>query len=254
MDIKEEAILKEKAHSHWYYVAKGLALKKLVEGLSVESILDVGAGSGVFSKILLRDTGAKEAVCLDTGYELEREEQFCGKRISFVKDAFGTEAGLGLATDSGSATDLVLMIDILEHIDNDVSFVKRFVERSGDGAHFAVAVPAFQSLFSGHDIFLEHKRRYRLSSLESCLKDAGLTVLKSHYFFLPFFPMVALKRLLFGGGEPKSDLKLYGPLLNSLLLLAHRIELPFARFNRFAGLTAFCLAKKSDAGRGAVSR
>jgi len=33
------------------------------------------------------------------------------------------------------------------------------------------------------------------------------------------------------------------PLVNALLAFAHRAEIPFFRFNRFGGLSIFCLAR-----------
>jgi 2-polyprenyl-3-methyl-5-hydroxy-6-metoxy-1,4-benzoquinol methylase len=66
MDLKEEEILGEKIFEHWYYVSKGRAmLDFLGKGTAVKEILDVGAGSGIFSKQLLDKGVCSSAVCLD---------------------------------------------------------------------------------------------------------------------------------------------------------------------------------------------
>ncbi|HNO25838.1 MAG TPA: hypothetical protein PKK94_22845, partial [Leptospiraceae bacterium] len=66
------------------------------------------------------------------------------------------------------------------------------------------------------------------------------------------FPLIAVIRL-FGRlklkisgrkEEAKSDLKLVPPFLNTALIQIHRLELPFFKWNRIAGLTLFCLARK----------
>ena len=53
MDLKEEDILGADIGRHWYYRAKAAALRRAVGGLSPQRILDVGAGSGFFSRHLL---------------------------------------------------------------------------------------------------------------------------------------------------------------------------------------------------------
>ena len=78
MDIKEKEILGDYVYSHWYYVSKGLALSKFIDNIKFEKILDVGAGSGIFSKQLLQNTTAKEAICLDVAYSTEKEVDFLG--------------------------------------------------------------------------------------------------------------------------------------------------------------------------------
>ena len=86
MDLKEEQILGSSVTTHWYYVSKNKAIRMLLKPFSVGSVLDVGAGSGIFSKFLL-DTGvARSARCVDTAYPFDRKSEiYNGKNISFVK-------------------------------------------------------------------------------------------------------------------------------------------------------------------------
>lgn len=240
MDLKEAEILKEKVYSHWYYISKGSAILDFIKNLKVNFVLDIGAGSGVFSKIILQNTEAKEAICLDTGYVAEKEEKWFGKKLKCIK------------TISKSNADLVLLVDVLEHVKDDISFVKEYVEKLDKGTNLFVSVPAFEFLFSGHDIFLEHYRRYTISSLEVCLKACGLTIVKTRYYFLLFFPLMVtlrvltiIKMTLFPKRyTPKSSLKLRGKLINNILIMIHKVELLLLPNNKFAGLTVFCLAVK----------
>ena len=52
--------------------------------------------------------------------------------------------------------------------------VRHYAAKVPSGAHFLVTVPAFRFLWSGHDVFLEHKRRYTLPEIEKTMRDAGL--------------------------------------------------------------------------------
>ena len=106
------------------------------------------------------------------------------------------------------------------------------------GAHFLVTVPAFSFLWSGHDVFLEHKSRYRLPEIEAVMRDAGLTVAFGAYYFGAIFPLAAAVRLTTRGDtSPRSSLKKHGAVTNALLMTACRIELPFFPINRLAGLS-----------------
>jgi hypothetical protein len=109
-------------------------------------------------------------------------------------------------------------------------------------------VPAFQFLWSGHDDFLEHKRRYTLKQLEETVRNAGLEVKYSAYNFGMVFPIAATLRLAQKASHRdkgvRSQLTRHHPLVNKTLKSLCNAELPFMKFNRVAGLTVFCLADK----------
>ena len=150
MDLKEEDILGSDIGRHWYYQSKAAALRRMVGGLRPQRLLDVGAGSGFFSRHLLAN-GAQSALCVDVGYERTWDETVGGKPVLYRRDCDATDC------------DLVLMMDVLEHVDNDAGLVSHYATKVPAGAHFLVTVPAFRFLWSGHDVFLEHKRRYTLA-------------------------------------------------------------------------------------------
>ena len=186
MDLKEEDILGETISGHWYYRSKASALLDYVKKLNPQSILDVGAGSGFFSKELLKKTDAREALCIDTSYPYERSELISGKSVRY-------------STHSGPAeVDLVLMMDVLEHVDDDVGLLREYTGKVSAGTHFLVTVPAFSFLWSGHDVFLGHKRRYTQKEIEEVIENAGLIVERGSYFFGLVFPLAAVLRLFDG--------------------------------------------------------
>lgn len=237
MDLKEEDILGAGIDRHWYYRSKAAALGRMVESLRPQRLLDVGAGSGFFSRHLLAQGGATSALCVDTGYERDRDATVDGKPVLYRRDCGSTDC------------DLVLMMDVLEHVDDDVGLVRQYAAKVPPGAHFLATVPAFRFLWSGHDVFLEHKRRYTLPEIEKTLRDAGLTVVKGAYFFGFIFPLAAAVRLATRGDtRPRSSLSRNGPPTNALLTAVCAVELPFFPINRLAGLSAFVLAKRASSG------
>ena len=238
MDLKEFEILGSTIDSHWYYVAKGRAMRSFLADTRVTEVLDVGAGSGVFSRQLLSAGICQSAVCVDPAYAIEFMETRNSDEITFVRQ------------EPAPSQKLVLMMDVLEHVDADVELLRQYTKHFDNDGQVLISVPAFQYLWSGHDVFLGHRRRYTHKSLLETVDKAGLRVVRYRYFFGLLFPGVAVLRWLashrfdVGKIEAKSGLRKYPRPVNQALILLHDIERnTLFRFNRLAGLTLFCLAR-----------
>ena len=236
MDLKEADILGESVSQHWYYRSKAAAVTRLLAGARFHTVLDIGAGSGYFSRHLLYRSIAESAACVDTSYASDSESRESDKPIVFRRSIGNIDA------------DLVLLLDVLEHVDDDAALLREYMDRVSIGTRFLISVPAFQCLWSDHDEFLEHKRRYTLHQLEQLTERAGLTVIKGCYYFGTILPAVAGIRLLgkiFHSPvrESRSQLRPHSAIVNNLLETVCRAELALMRHNRIAGLTAFCIAE-----------
>jgi len=211
-------------------------MTKLLGRLDDVTILDVGAGSGFFSKHLLRHSDAQAAWCVDISYDTESDAVHDGKPIYYRRHVGAVEA------------EVVLLMDVLEHVDDDVSLLRHYAEKVGAGTRFLISVPAFGFLWSAHDEFLEHRRRYTLRQIENTVRQSGLIVEQGMYYFGFVFPIAAAMRIAdkcrAGGRPPRSQLARHGAAVNATLAAVCQSELPLLRVNRLAGLTAFCLAKK----------
>lgn len=236
MDLKETEILGDGIAEHWYYQSKAIMMTELIGDSGKNKILDVGAGSAFFSKYLLQNSKAIECVCIDTSYETGFTEQIDGKSISYSTEFI----------ENGS--NVVLMMDVLEHIDDDVAFLKSYVDKIARGTKFLITVPAFQFMWSSHDVFLEHKRRHTLASLESLVTRSGLVVEKQFYFYGLVLPIAMLTRFidkLVSRGKPaQSKLRIHHPIVNAVLKKLCIFELAFMQFNKIAGLSVICYAVK----------
>jgi hypothetical protein len=239
VDVKEQDILGDQLDNHWYYAAKSAALLQLLHGYTAPEVLDVGAGSGFFSRKLLEAGVCDSATCVDTGYATESHTLQGTKPIAYVRSVPEVHH------------KLVLMMDVIEHVDDDVALIRAYTDRMPQGAVLVVTVPAFQFLWSGHDVFLEHRRRYTLDGLRRSVTRAGMRVEDARYFFSALFPAICMIRLFqrmrlsAGKIEPHSDLRRHSPSMNSMLKGIHAIERQtLFRINRLGGLSAFCLARK----------
>jgi hypothetical protein len=235
MDLKEEEALRGDIARHWYYRAKAAALLRCLRGLNVHRVLDVGAGSGYFSRQLLAKTNVREATCVDSNYTADSDTVLEGKRLSMRRAV------------ASSAADLVLMMDVIEHVADDREFVCQYVALAPSGTRFVVTVPAFMWLWSGHDVFLDHYRRYNLSGLQTVLEAAGLRLERSHYFFGGVLPIVAAVRAfkrLRRGSPAGSDMRPEHPIVNNALYYLSAAEIPIMRLNKLGGTSIFAVAVK----------
>jgi SAM-dependent methyltransferase len=238
VDIKELELLGEEAEAHWYYVSKGRAIRSVLGSTPIESVLDVGAGSGVFSRQLIDCGLCQRATCVDPAYSDQWLNANADGPLTFAK----------AASYQGEA--LVLMVDVLEHVDDDVGLLRQYSSRLAPGARVLITVPAYRFLWSSHDVFLEHRRRYTKAWIERVVRAAGLRVDKTRFFFALLFPAIAASRLFDRmsmarpAAHPQSALRRHSVAMNRLLIRVHDLErkvvLPV---NRFFGLTIICLAR-----------
>lgn len=238
MDLKETDILGDAIADHWYYRSKAAAMMRLLRGKAPKVILDVGAGSGFFSRHLLAHTDAAEAWCVDISYSADSDTVQGQKPVHYRRSL------------EDLAADLILLMDVLEHLDDDVGLLADYVDRVPQGTPFLISVPAFQFLWSGHDEFLEHRRRYTLTELENVVRRAGLRPRQSAYYFGLVFPLAAATRFLdqlrrSPAKTTRSQLQIHSDFVNGALTVLCRAEIPLLTFNRLAGLTAFCVAERS---------
>ncbi|MEM9704899.1 MAG: methyltransferase domain-containing protein [Pseudomonadota bacterium] len=236
MDLKEEEAIGGNPESHWYYIAKARAIRSLLRNSNAAAMLDVGAGSGVFARMLIDEGAVRSAVCVDPNYRDDHLLPDPTRPIAFKREVGETQV------------DLVTMLDVIEHVDDDNGLIADYVKKVPPGAEFLISVPAFQFLWSGHDVFLEHRRRYTSNQLAETVRGAGLEVIQTRYFYGVLFPAVAAMRIadrLLNRNAPQTSLKSAPQWLNTALVAVHEVErrLLFP-FNRLAGVTCFCLARK----------
>ena len=235
MDLKESGTLAGDPADHWYFASKARAVVRTLGRSVPRVVLDVGAGAGFFSKHVLQHTAAAEVWSVDSGYSRDWDETVGegGKVVHFRRAIGPVDAGL------------VLLMDVLEHVDDDVGLLREYAAKVPSGTRFLITVPAFAFLWSAHDEFLEHRRRYTLRQLESVVRAAGLEVASGHYYFAAAFPAAAATRLVSRNlAPPRSLLVRHGRFVNGVLRAISGAELSLMRFNRLFGLTVVCVAQK----------
>lgn len=101
------------------------------------------------------------------------------------------------------------LFDVIEHIENDLDFLKSIRYLIKDGGYLYVTVPSFSFLWSSEDVLAGHFRRYSLSQINRLLENAGFYVEFSSYIFrvLPI-PIFLLRALPYKTGLSRNNIKI----------------------------------------------
>lgn len=134
-------------------------------------VLDVGAGDAwLLQRVLERLPGAT-GVAWDTSYGDGEARALTSGRLTATQ-----------APPSGTF-DVALLLDVLEHVDDDAGLLRDVTARVRPGGAVVVSVPAWPSLHGAHDMQLRHVRRYAPKQARALLEGAGLRVEKSGGLF-----------------------------------------------------------------------
>jgi SAM-dependent methyltransferase len=176
---------------HWWFRGRRQIIASTLQRLGLPKpcrILEVGCGTGG-NLDMLREFGTVFAFETDnTALELARRKSTCSDDIQpgrlptenpFQEDAF----------------DLICLFDVLEHLDDDRQSLAQLRTCLNAGGCLVMTVPAFSWLWSNHDTFLHHQRRYTRPELMAMLETLGFRVERSTYFNFWLFPLTAAMRI-----------------------------------------------------------
>jgi len=150
---------------------------------------------------------------------------------------------------AGRHFDLVLLLDVLEHIVDDAAALARAAELVGRDGLLICTVPAGKFLWSARDARHGHQRRYNRAGLQRLFANRGLRIEKLSYFNTLLFPIAVAHRLLarLGGFDAAAtDLAVPPRLVNQLLATLFATEKHLlSHANLPCGLSLLCLARKT---------
>lgn len=143
-----------------------------------DRVLEVGAGIGQFTEVLLSLTTIDELV------SIEPDPIFCAQlRRSWPALALvqGTTANLALTY----ACDVIISVNVLEHIEDDAAELRRYHQllQKGRGV-ICLFLPARPEIYAPLDRDFGHFRRYTREDLRGKLGAAGFEIVKLRYFNL----------------------------------------------------------------------
>jgi len=148
-------------------------------------VLDVGAGDAFFASTVESRFGGAAITCVDSGYGGATPRGHASIRF--------------LTERPSDRFDLVVLLDVLEHIEHDDAWLTSIVaDNLRNDGFVVVSVPSWPALFSPHDVALGHFRRYTPQAFRNVLTAAGLELVKGgglfHSLLLPRLASAAMAR------------------------------------------------------------
>jgi len=172
-----------------YWFAHRVACLRAVMELMAPSagvFLDIGGGNGHVAAALKRD--GHDVVLVEPGGGALHAR---GRGLPKIIQATLEDAALHPGSFAAAGT-----FDVIEHIQDDVAFLKSVHRLLQPGGRYYGTVPAYAMLWSGEDDVAGHFRRYRVSTLRSALERAGFDVEFVSPFFSWLVAPIALLRAL----------------------------------------------------------
>lgn len=176
--------------THWWYVARRDILAdyidRYVKPPKGARILEIGCGTG-HNLPMLGAFGDVDAIEIDPAAGAIASRRL-GKPVgsSPLPELIGVAEG---------QYDLIAVLDVIEHIEDDVAALKAMASRLKPGGKILIAVPAHQWMWSAHDVVNHHKRRYSKATLSKALRDAGLGFSSPRWFNSLLFPAAVAARV-----------------------------------------------------------
>jgi SAM-dependent methyltransferase len=190
VNVEEYERMYSMEDSYWWFQGRLAIVQSLLDRYLPEQprpgrVLDVGCGTGLILKTLDKWE--------PTGIDFSHLALEFSRRRGARNLIQGNVVELPFADNS---LDLILALDLIEHIEDDRRIVAEFHRVLRPGGCLIATVPAHQFLWSDHDIALHHFRRYSYKGFRRLLRGAGFRPLKYSYgISFTYYPIVAFRML-----------------------------------------------------------
>jgi SAM-dependent methyltransferase len=192
MDAEAYKEMIELQEEHWWFVARRDVIKSFIKMQMPQSstgkVLEIGCGVGG-NVGLLSQSGHYRGIdmhkpAIDYCSEKYPQFEFQCTRVEDIPQEFNS-----------NKFDSIYILDVLEHIDDQVAILTSAQNYLTPSGKILVTVPAFEFLWSPHDDFVHHVRRYTKAGLKKVLEDSGYKVERISYFNSILFPLAFIQRL-----------------------------------------------------------
>jgi 2-polyprenyl-3-methyl-5-hydroxy-6-metoxy-1,4-benzoquinol methylase len=176
--------------THWWYRARRDVLAALIRRKvslpPMTRILEIGCGTG-HNLAMLSQFGDVDAIEID-----DHSRGIAAQRLGRDVGASPLPELSGVADQS---YDMVAILDVLEHVEDDRAALKAIAQRLRPAGTILITVPQYPWMWSGHDVANHHFRRYTKATLRKAVSDAGLNLTMLQSFNSLLFPLAAADRV-----------------------------------------------------------
>lgn len=236
--MKKEAFdLMRQAESSWWYAGRALAVRALLARARVSagrvSALDYGAGHGAMYGELVRLSGKVSAFEPDEQARRNATQRGYASVYSTAAEALSHQY------------ELIGLFDVAEHVEDDTQLLSALSGALTKNGVLVITVPAFQFLWSEHDVAHQHFRRYNKHSLSKVLADTGYEIIAISYWNTLLFLPAALVRL---AGKSGSAALSVSTFIDRLFTLVVTLEAKILRVCSLPfGVSLVVIAQKKEA-------
>ena len=186
-------------------------------------ILEIGSGIGNISYFFDRDGMDIDLSDIREQYRTYLKKSFEKRAVldmDIVADGFIEMHGDKLGT-----YDAVFALNVVEHIKDDKLAIENMIKLLKPGGKIIILVPAYQWLYNGFDVALEHFKRYTKSRLLGIFPTTGAKLIRSWYFnFAGIFGWFLVGSVMKKKLIPESNMKLYN-VLTPIFKIADKVVL-----------------------------
>jgi SAM-dependent methyltransferase len=143
--------------------------------------VEAGAGIGTVSELLLREADPEEMLLVEpAGNNIgELQRRFAGDRRVRVYHGYLEDIDTGFET--GFEADTVVAVNVLEHVEHPVEFLRAAYRTLLPGGALLLLVPAVPAIYGSLDAAFDHYRRYTRGELRRSLAESGFEIETLHY-------------------------------------------------------------------------
>ena len=153
------------------------------------TVVDIGCGSGFFGNLLVERH--KEVIGIEPNDDMRVLASRINPKVTVIPGR--AEDVVDLVTKS---VETVVMLDVLEHVENDGEQVQKVQQVLVEHGQFIVVVPACPFLYGERDKGMHHYRRYTADSLRTVLTQNGFEInTMRHWNMLGFFPYLISEKI-----------------------------------------------------------
>lgn len=252
MDISEFSRLKDKGNYNrhpWETSRKNVLHTFLLQSeiiFPINRIVDIGSGDAFVIHTLVDKNLAKEYFAIDIEYTPEVIAQL-KENNNNSKVVYLQNIEEYLQKFPADDSTLFLCMDVLEHLENEKIILDNLNHNPKNFYFFAV--PAFQSVFSSHDVLLGHFRRYTSKQLEKLLISNQFTILDKGYYFSSLLLFRNIDKIVKKDKDASIDnwdgSKTKTKIINGILAADFKMSLILKKLGiTIPGLSTYCLCKK----------
>lgn len=230
---------------HWWYVGRRRLLRDLLATHARGQrgrALDVGCGVGANTALALAHTAS--VVAMDDS----------AAALRLARDAIADRRCCWVSGDATQLPfvdqqfELVLALDVLEHIDDDGMATREIHRVLRPGGLVCIFVPALRALWGMQDRISHHRRRYSARELRRLIASAGFDIERLTFFNCALLPPIALARWAMRLYTPRTlqtENEVGGPVANAVCRAIFGLETRLLRhLDLPIGVSLACLARR----------